>query len=181
MRDFRPLNILPSSVKKASDMSGRENVRRIPALDIIADDLVLYGKHLGRTEIIANNVNFQGGREWRINKLKITNPDAILDASGSWISSTGNKQQTKLNYVLNIRDAGKLLDRFGWRGIDPSWKRRNERRGALGWLAVRAGYPVHVRQTLTQDRSGTIPESGCRGGTALECYQSAIIAQKADP
>ena len=125
------MNILPSSVKKASDMSGRENVRRIPALDIIADDLVLYGKHLGRTEIIANNVNFQGGREWRINKLKITNPDAILDASGSWISSTGNKQQTKLNYVLNIRDAGKLLDRFGYKGLIRRGK--GEMKGEVSW------------------------------------------------
>ncbi len=125
------MNILPSSVKKASDMSGRENVRRIPALDIIADDLVLYGKHLGRTEIIANNVNFQGGREWRINKLKITNPDAVLDASGSWISSTGNKQQTKLNYVLNIRDAGKLLDRFGYKGLIRRGK--GEMKGEVSW------------------------------------------------
>lgn len=125
------MNILPSSVKKASDMSGRENVRRIPALDIIADDLVLYGKHLGRTEIIANNVNFQGGREWRINKLKITNPDAVLDASGSWISSTGNKQQTKLNYVLNIKDAGKLLDRFGYKGVLRRGK--GEMKGEVSW------------------------------------------------
>lgn len=125
------MNILPSSVKKASDMSGRENVRRIPALDIIADDLVLYGKHLGRTEIIANNVNFQGGREWRINKLKITNHDAILDASGSWISSTGNKQQTKLNYVLNIKDAGKLLDRFGYKGVIRRGK--GEMKGEVSW------------------------------------------------
>lgn len=125
------MNILSSSVKKASDMSGRENVRRIPALDIIADDLVLYGKHLGRTEITANNVNFQGGREWRINKLKITNPDAILDASGSWISSTGNKQQTKLNYVLNIKDAGKLLDRFGYKGLIRRGK--GEMKGEVSW------------------------------------------------
>ncbi len=125
------MNILPSSVKKASDMSGRENVRRIPALDIIADDLVLFGKHLGRTEIIANNVNFQGGREWRINKLKITSPDAILDASGSWISSTGNKQQTKLNYVLNIKDAGKLLDRFGYKGVLRQGK--GEMKGEVSW------------------------------------------------
>lgn len=128
---LKSMNIMPSSVKKASDMSGRENVRRIPALDLIADDLVIYGKHLGRTEIVANNVNFRGGREWRINKLKITNPDGILDASGSWISSLGNKQQTKLNYVLNIKDAGKLLDRFGYKGVLRRGK--GEMKGEISW------------------------------------------------
>ncbi len=128
---FQSMNIMSSSVKKVSDMSGRENVRRIPALDIIADDLVIYGKHLGKTEIVANNVNFQGGREWRINKLKITNPDGILDASGSWVSSLGNKQQTKLNYVLNIKDAGKLLDRFGYKGVIRRGK--GEMKGEISW------------------------------------------------
>ena len=128
---FKSMNIMPSSVKKASDMSGRENIRRIPALDIIADDMIIYGKHLGKTEIVANNVNFHGGREWRINKLKITNPDAVLDASGSWVSTIGNKQQTKLNYVLNIRDAGKLLDRFGYKGMIRRGK--GEMKGEISW------------------------------------------------
>lgn len=128
---LKSMNVMPSSVKKASDMSGRENVRRIPALDIIADDFVIFGKHLGKTEIVANNVNFHGGREWRINKLKITNPDGILDASGSWVSSTGNKQQTKLNYVLNIKDAGKLLERFGYKGVLRQGK--GEMKGDVSW------------------------------------------------
>ena len=128
---FKSMNIMSASVKKVSDMSGRENVRRIPALDIVADDLVVYGKHLGKTEIVANNVNFQGGREWRINKLRIVNPDGILAASGSWVSSTGNKQQTKLNYVLNIKDAGKLLDRFGYKEVIRHGK--GEMKGDLSW------------------------------------------------
>lgn len=128
---LRSLNILQSSLKKVSDMTGRENVYRIPALDVVTDDLILFGIHLGKTEIVANNVSFRNGREWRINRLKIINPDAVLESSGSWITSSGNRQQTKLNYVLNIKNTGKLLGRFGYDDLIRGG--RGEMKGDISW------------------------------------------------
>lgn len=131
---LKSLNILQSSLKKVSDVSGKENITRIPALDMVADDLTLFGKHLGKTEIVANNVPFQGGREWRINRLKITNPDAQLEASGSWITSRGSLQQTRLNYVLDIKNAGKLLDRFGYGEVIR--RGHGEMKGDVSWSGL---------------------------------------------
>lgn len=128
---LKSLNILQSSMKKVSDMTGREDIYRIPSLDIVTDDLTLFGKHLGRTEIVANNVSFKNGREWRINRLKITNPDAALESSGSWVTTAGNRQQTRLSYVLNIKDAGKLLARFGYEDIIR--RGRGEMKGDISW------------------------------------------------
>ncbi|EEO28486.2 YhdP family protein [Oxalobacter paraformigenes] len=128
---LKSLNILQSSLKKVSDMTGREDIYRIPALDIVTDDLVLFGIHLGKTEIVANNVSFKDGREWRINRLKIANPDAVLESSGSWITSAENRQQTKLNYVLNIKNAGKLLTRFGYNDLIRGG--HGEMKGDISW------------------------------------------------
>ena len=131
---LRSLNILQSSLKQASTEAGKENTYWIPSLDIVTDELTLFEKHLGKTEIVANNVSLRDGREWRINRLKITNPDAILDASGSWISVAGHRQQTRLHYVLNIKNAGKLLGRLGY---DDLIKRGNgEMKGDLSWEGV---------------------------------------------
>ncbi len=128
---LKSMNILQSSLKKVSDMTGRDDIYRIPAMDVVTDDLTLFGKHLGRTEIVASNVSFRNGREWRINRLKITNPDAVLESSGSWITTAGNRQQTRLSYILNIKDAGKLLARFGYK--DLVRRGHGEMKGDISW------------------------------------------------
>ena len=62
----------------------------LPALDIVVDDFELRGKKLGRLEIEAVNrgagaVAREGGvREWRLNKLNLSMPEAIFSATGNW-------------------------------------------------------------------------------------------------
>lgn len=104
---------------------------RIPALDIVAEDFQLFGKKLGRLELDADNVRVGAGSEWRINKLNLINPDAELRAAGNWVTLDKNNTSS-LTYTLNIDDAGKLLERFGFPGMvkggkgkldgDVSWK-----------------------------------------------------------
>ena len=57
----------------------------VPALDIAVDDLVIAGRRLGRVEVEATN---RGGPtragEWRLTKLKLTVPEARLNATGNW-------------------------------------------------------------------------------------------------
>ncbi|ASU38036.1 TIGR02099 family protein [Herbaspirillum sp. meg3] len=111
--------------------SNSDAVSRIPALDIIAEDFQLFGKKLGRLELNANNVRVSVGSEWRINKLALINPDAELRAAGNWMSF-GKSNTSNLTYALDINDAGKLLERFGFVGVvrggkgkldgDVSWK-----------------------------------------------------------
>ncbi|MEO7495487.1 MAG: YhdP family protein [Massilia sp.] len=94
---------------------GKSAAATIPALDIVADRFELFNKQLGRLELSASNAQAMAGREWRINKLSLANPDGDLKAVGKWVTKDG-KSSTVLNFTLDIADAGRLLDRFGFPG-----------------------------------------------------------------
>jgi uncharacterized protein (TIGR02099 family) len=112
------LSIQESAASSVGELLGSEDAgTQIPGLDITAEDFHLFGKSLGRLELLADNVpaGAGAGREWRINKLALANPDADLKASGSW-TAKGKDNTSHLTYALDIHDAGKLLNRFGFAG-----------------------------------------------------------------
>jgi uncharacterized protein (TIGR02099 family) len=96
-------------------LEGKNATATIPALDIVAERFELFNKPLGRLELQANNALLSTGREWRVSKLSLANPDGELKGTGKWISRDG-VQSSSLNFGLDIADAGKLLDRFGFAG-----------------------------------------------------------------
>jgi len=122
----------------ASDVSdlleGRNAATQIPALDIAAENFELFGKKFGHLELVANNARGPAGSEWRINRLSMVNADAEFNASGKWISRDGDSNITNLNYTLNIVDAGKLLDRFGFANVLRGGKGKME--GDLNWKGL---------------------------------------------
>jgi uncharacterized protein (TIGR02099 family) len=113
------LSLLPTADQTVESLLEDSPVS-IPALDIVVDDLELRGKKLGRVEIEAINTDASNprtnvGREWRLNKLNVTVPEASFKASGKWITSRDGAQQanTEMNFKLDISDAGELLNRLG--------------------------------------------------------------------
>ncbi|MDA7418409.1 YhdP family protein [Xenophilus arseniciresistens] len=92
-----------------------EQPHTLPALDVVVDELELFGRQLGRLEIEAVN---QGGslNEWRLNRLNLKTPEAEFRAQGKWSAVPGaasGPRQTALDFHLAIQDAGALLRRFG--------------------------------------------------------------------
>ncbi len=93
----------------------------VPALDIVIDDFELRGKHLGRLEIEAVNrgggSNREGAREWQLDKLNLTAPEAQLSASGHWAaigpSARGARRRAVMDFKLQLADSGAWLDRLG--------------------------------------------------------------------
>lgn len=89
----------------------------VPALDIVVDDFELRGKRLGRVEIEAVNRNEGAGeaREWRLNRLNLTTPEARLTATGSWLASAtpGGRRRSVMNFKLELADSGAFLERLG--------------------------------------------------------------------
>ncbi|WP_240950428.1 YhdP family protein [Collimonas pratensis] len=114
-------------------LEGKGGSTQIPGLDIIADDFQLLGKKLGRLELSANNVRAAVGSEWRIHKLSIKNPDAELKADGKWTTVDGDNT-TSLTYAMDIADAGKLLDRFGFAHVLRATKGRMD--GEVSWKGL---------------------------------------------
>ncbi len=90
----------------------------LPAMDIEAKQFVLGGIDLGTLQLVARNSLVRppgeaqpaprGRRQrvWRLETLRLTNPAAVLDATGVW------DRATDLDYKLTIHDAGAFLDRL---------------------------------------------------------------------
>jgi uncharacterized protein YhdP len=102
----------------------------IPALDIVAERFELFNKQLGSLQLQANNVHTGDAREWQINRLQLSTPDGTLRSTGKWVRREG-VSNTSINFDLDIDDAGKLLDRFGF----PETLRRGKGKlsGELAW------------------------------------------------
>lgn len=112
-------------------LSGKKSTAELPGLDIVADSFELRGMKLGRLELAATNAAIMTpGREWRISKLTLVNPDATLRATGRWLVNASDGQSS-LNYEMDINDAGRLLDRVGFEKALRGGKGRME--GDLSW------------------------------------------------
>jgi uncharacterized protein (TIGR02099 family) len=126
---------------------------RLPALDIVVDDFELRGKKLGRLEIDAVNrgaraVAREGGvREWRLNKLNLSMPEAVFSATGNWVAlnaqtpqaapkpglrPAAQRRRTAMKFRLEIADSGLLLARLGMKDVVRRGKGRME--GQVAWL-----------------------------------------------
>jgi uncharacterized protein (TIGR02099 family) len=109
------LVIPESAANEVKDLlvSEKRSAASIPALDIVAEHFELFNKQFGRLELGASNVTGGAGREWRIDRLSLVNPDGQLRATGRWLTREG-ASNTGMNFTLDIHDAGRLLDRLGF-------------------------------------------------------------------
>jgi uncharacterized protein (TIGR02099 family) len=84
--------------------------RDLPALDIVADKLILNDNDLGKLELVAVNKVL----DWRIEKLVLTAPESTLTADGVW-QSWRLQPRFNINVTsLEVSDIGKYLERLGY-------------------------------------------------------------------
>ncbi len=128
-----------AATQVADILSGKKSFNELPGLDVTADQFELRGMKLGRLELVATNAGLAAGpgREWRISRLAIVNPEASMRASGRWVAGVV-EGQTFLNYELDIADAGKLLDRVGFERTLKGGKGRME--GDINWRGVPSAF-----------------------------------------
>jgi uncharacterized protein YhdP len=107
--------------------------RELPALDIIADNLVVGDNSLGKLELNAVNE----GLDWRIEKLVLTGPESLLTADGKW-QAWALRPNVNVAFKLDVKDAGKYLERIGY----PRTMQRGvvKLKGTLNW----AGEPQSI-------------------------------------
>ena len=103
-----------------------DELKELPALDVIADDFALGVRKFGRLELHALN---EGGT-WRLSQVKMSNPDGELSGSGRW-QVGGGKSRTALDFAINSSDVGKLLERVGYPGTVRGGTAHLE--GTLSW------------------------------------------------
>lgn len=128
------LMIPKSAASDVGDLLEAKNTtKQIPSLDIQVENFELFNKKLGHLTLNANNTLAAQGREWHIDKLVLKNEDAELSATGQW-AARGTDSQTKLQYVLDIANSGKLLDRFDFTEVLRGGKGKLE--GDLQWTGL---------------------------------------------
>ena len=120
-------------------MSAKDTTTEMPALDIVAEQFQLFDKKLGRLDLMANYVRAAAGREWRISKLSLVNPDASFSAAGSWVTGD-HASATSLDYKLTIADAGRLLERLGYPDVLRGGK--GKMNGTLHWQGAPFSFDV---------------------------------------
>ncbi len=133
------LTLAPSAASEVESLLD-EQPQSIPALDIVAQELELRGKKLGRVEVDAVNRAVGGpgaaGREWRLNRFDVIMPEAVFRATGNWAAIRAQaaegapvaapalraaprvpQRRTVMNFRLEIQNSGDLLARFGTKDV----------------------------------------------------------------
>jgi uncharacterized protein (TIGR02099 family) len=80
----------------------------LPALDLVAEQFINKNRQLGRLEVAA----VPDGHDWRIERLRLSNPEATFTLDGVWQLGL-TRQRTQINLRLETGDIGKLLARLG--------------------------------------------------------------------
>ena len=106
---FKRLAIGEFKSDHGAEARADEPVKSLPAVDVAVEDFSLRGKALGRVELTAAN----RGRLWRVDRLSIVNPESSLSAEGLW-QPAAVSANTRMNFKLEAKDAGKLLARLGY-------------------------------------------------------------------
>ncbi len=133
---------------QSAELAGEEPPRRLPALDIVAEQFTLRGMDMGRLELQAAN---RDGL-WELGSLALTSVDAVLKGSGRW--RPGFNPLTELEFALEADDIGRLLERLGY----PEAVRRGraEMAGTVAWRGAptRIDYPTLRGQIRLDARDG---------------------------
>lgn len=132
--------IIPSSsaneVKDLLETKGSQAA--IPALDIVAERFELFNKPLGRLELQAYNA--PASREWKVSRLSLANADGELKGTGRWVVGKDGQHHSSLNFELDILNAGKLLDRFGF--TDTLRNGKGSLSGDIAWKGLPYAFDI---------------------------------------
>lgn len=122
------LSLPKSDVDQVETLLDQQQPAAVPSLDIVIDDFELRGKRLGRLEVDAVNRQVGEGRdatrEWRLNRLLLSTPEARLNGRGRWAEVGGTyltvpggaasvRRRAVLEFTLDVADGGALLERLG--------------------------------------------------------------------
>jgi uncharacterized protein (TIGR02099 family) len=84
-------------------------LRDLPALDIVADKLIVNNTDLGRLELVAVNKAL----DWTIETLVLTGPESTIKAKGAWRNWT-LQPSVSVDVSVEVSDVGKYLERMGY-------------------------------------------------------------------
>jgi len=141
--------------------------QEIPSLDLVADKFDLRGKALGKLEIKARSQITDGAPVWTLETLKIEQPAATLTAHGTWriprrlpnvARGEDPERRTLLDFSLDLRDSGDLLQKMGFAKVIDGAKGKLEGRVVWRGSPMSIDYPtLNGRMALNLERGQFLP------------------------
>lgn len=127
--------VVPDAAPERGVAPGGGRDLDLPALDVSVDDIEVHKLKLGRLELSAA----KQASDWRIDKLRLNNPEAVFNATGTWQSWLA-QPATKLNVDLDVKDVGKFLGRMGY--PDRIKRGTAKLKGDLSWRGGPAAFNI---------------------------------------
>lgn len=123
-------------------------INTLPGMRLTVDDFFVGEKALGRLELKARNDK----GAWHLDNLNLENPDGGLKGKAVWNNTGAN--HTRLDFELNAKDMGKLLDRLGY--ADSVRRGKAKMTGDLKWNGPLTGihYPSLTGQLNVEAEKG---------------------------
>ncbi len=112
-----------------------EHPSSLPAIDLQASDVEIHGHPFDSLQLRAVNRGRGDARQWQLDDVRLSSPDAVFTASGNWSptsSASGAPHRMALGFKLDVKDAGSLLARLGKPGLLKGGK--GTLQGTLSWL-----------------------------------------------
>ncbi|MEX3931409.1 YhdP family protein [Paraburkholderia phymatum] len=157
--------VIPSVAE--NDLLGpaiNQPAQNIPSIDLVVNELIVRGRNFGKLEVNAHNFEDNGTPVWQLDSLDISNPAATLKATANWRTGRNYganqddeaERSTELDFKLDIKDAGALLERAGL----PRTLKAGEGSvsGKLGWRGgpTKPDYPTLNGNLAADLRHGQI-------------------------
>ena len=105
----------------------------LPVIDVTVDKLSFKGRQLGRLELLAQPHE----KDYQLDHMRLSNPDGTLLVDGTWKVSA-DEAQTRVNFRLDISDAGNMLARTGYPNSVKNGSGKME--GTFAWPGAPAMY-----------------------------------------
>lgn len=100
----------PKANKIESSLPDENTLSTIPPIDLVIDNLMLNGKRLGQLELVGEST--VGNRQWKIDKLTLSGPNASLSSSGHLRFERANPG-VNADIQLDIKDMGEFVAQLG--------------------------------------------------------------------
>ncbi len=81
----------------------------LPAMQIAIENFQMKDMQIGRLELVGH----PDGKDWRLRRLRVTNPDGTLTGDGIWHGDEAYAR-SEVSLLLEISNAGKILARSGY-------------------------------------------------------------------